>query len=86
MRGCLYIDLLFVPAAARGRGVGRSLMHQAEREAARRGCQVAWLSTYSFQVPGFYQRLGYRVFGALPASPLGHSLIFLTKTLVPDPG
>lgn len=85
-RDYLYIDLLFVPEAARGTGVGRSLMYQAEQEAVRRGCHAVWLSTYSFQAPGFYQKLGYRVFGELPAYPLGHSSIFLTKMLAPEAG
>ena len=83
-RDYLYIDLLFVPETARGSGIGRSLMHQAEQEAVRRGCHAVWLSTYSFQAPGFYQKLGYRVFGELPAYSLGHSSIFLRKTLVPE--
>ncbi len=82
-RDYLYIDLVFVPEAARGHGPGRSLMHQAEQEAVRRGCHAVWLSTYSFQAPDFYQKLGYHVFGELPDYPLGHSAIFLTKKLVP---
>ena len=84
IRGYLYVDLLFVPETLRGGSVGRSLMHQAEQEAVRRGCHAAWLSTYSFQAPGFYQKLGYQVFGELPDYPLGHSSIFLTKRLVPE--
>ena len=81
-RGYLFIELVFVPEAARGSGVGRSLMRRAEQEALRRGCHAVWLSTYSFQAPGFYRKLGYRVFGELPDYPLGHSSIFLTKRLV----
>ena len=83
-RGYMHVDLLFVPEAARGSGMGRSLMHRAEQEARRRGCHAAWLSTYSFQAPGFYQKLGYRVFGELPDYPPGHRSIFLTKALMPD--
>ncbi len=81
IRGYLHVDLLFVPENARGGGIGRALMQEAEREAVRRGCHAAWLSTYSFQAPGFYQKLGYRVFGELPDYPPGHRSIFLTKRL-----
>ena len=81
-RGWLYVDLLFVPESLRASGIGRSLMQRAEREALGRGCHAAWLSTFSFQAPDFYQKLGYRVFGELPDYPLGHSSIFLTKRLV----
>ena len=84
IRGYLHVDLLFVPESFRGTNVGRALMHQAEQEAIRRGCHSAWVSTYSFQAPGFYQKLGYRAFGELPDYPLGYSSIFLTKRLVPE--
>ena len=39
-----------------------------------RDCRGAWLDTFSFQARGFYERLGYRLFG-------GHHRIILTKTL-----
>ena len=80
-RGYLYVGLLFVPECVRGNGVGRSLMQRAEQEAVRRGCHAVWLSTYSFQAPGFYQKLGYRVFGELPDYPRGSRSFFLTKFL-----
>ena len=82
-RSHLFIDLQFVPKAMRGRGIGRSLLQQAEQEASRRGCQAAWLATYSFQASGFYQKLGYRIFGELPELPPEKSSIFLTKILAP---
>ena len=40
-------------------------MNDAEREAIRRGCRGAWLDTYSFQARGFYERLGYTIFGTI---------------------
>jgi hypothetical protein len=43
-----------------------------------------WLDTYSFQARGFYERLGYTVFGTINDYPPGHSRFFLTKTLSPD--
>ena len=82
----IHVDFLFVPESLPGSGVGRDLMHQAEREAVRRDCHSAWLSTYSFQAPGFYRKLGYREFGELPDYPPGHSSVFLTKRLVPEAG
>ena len=56
------------------------LMNDAEREAIRRGCRGAWLDTYSFQARGFYERLGYTIFGTIDNYPPGHSRIFLKKT------
>ena len=62
--GWLLIELLFVPVELRGVGLGADLMQRAEKEAARRGCTGAWLDTFSFQVRGFYERLGYSTFGS----------------------
>ncbi|HKD31295.1 MAG TPA: GNAT family N-acetyltransferase [Xanthobacteraceae bacterium] len=77
----LWIDLLFVPESVRGLGIGRKLITQAEAEAMRRGCRAAALDTFSFQARGFYERLGYSVFGVLNDCPPGHSRFYLTKQL-----
>lgn len=79
----LHIDILSVAAHLRGRGYGRQLMEKAEALARERGCAGVWVDTYSFQLPGFYQRLGYRVFGTLPSYPGAEQRVFLMKTLSP---
>ena len=81
MFGHLHVDLLFVPEALRRGGLGRQLMARAEDEARRRGCHGAWLDTYSFQARGFYERIGYEVFGVIEDFPPGHSRFFLKKAL-----
>ena len=78
----LHVDLLFVPETLRGFGLGRQMLLRAEQEAKTRGCRGAWLDTYSFQARGFYERLGYAVFGTLDDYPPGHSRIFLHKAFV----
>jgi GNAT superfamily N-acetyltransferase len=78
----LHVDLLFVPEELRGTGLGRKMLLQAEREAITRGCRGAWLDTYSFQARGFYERLGYTVFGILNDYPPGQHRVFLHKELV----
>jgi predicted acetyltransferase/ribosomal protein S18 acetylase RimI-like enzyme len=75
----LYVNLLFVPESMRRGGVGRKLMMEAEAEAIRRGCHAAVLDTFSFQARGFYEKLGYSVFGTLHDYPPGHSRFYLTK-------
>ena len=77
----LHVDLLFVPESMRGLGIGRKLMTQAEAEAVRRGCHAVSLNTFSFQARGFYERLGYSVFGTLDDCPPGHRRFYLTKLL-----
>jgi GNAT superfamily N-acetyltransferase len=72
--------MLVVPEQARGRGLGRRLMQTAEAEARRRGCAHAWVDT-QFGAVGFYERLGYSVFGHLPDFPRGFDRSFLRKAL-----
>lgn len=78
--GWLYTQMLVVPEQARGRGLGRRLMHTAEAEARRRGCAHAWVDT-QFGAVGFYEHLGYSVFGRLPDFPRGFDRSFLRKAL-----
>jgi GNAT superfamily N-acetyltransferase len=78
------VELLFVPKEYRGAGLGTELMRLAEEEARRRGCRGAWLDTFSFQARGFYERLGYSVFGTIGDHPPGHSRFFMKKALA-DP-
>ena len=78
--GWLYTQLLAVPEAARGQGWGRQLMLAAEAEARARGCHAAWVDTI-FGARGFYERLGYAVFGELPDHPRGFTRSFLHKAL-----
>ena len=77
--GLMFVDLVWLPQSLRGSGLGTRMMQTAEAEAIRRGCRAGVLYTISFQAPGFYQRLGWRVFGEIPCDPPGTSRVFLTK-------
>ena len=77
----LHVDLLFVPEELRGSGIGSQIMRDAEAEARRRECRGVWLDTYSFQARGFYERLGYSVFGMIEDYLPGHTRFFLKKAL-----
>lgn len=81
--GWLHIRILSVPANRRQLGIGRELMDRAEAIARHRGCQASWVDTFSFQAPGFYEKLGYRRFGDLPDYPPGYDRLFYWKRLVP---
>ena len=76
-----YIELLWLSARARGAGLGSKLIKDAERRARRRGSRLIHLNTYSFQAPGFYEKLGYRRFGGMSGSPKGESRHFYVKRL-----
>jgi GNAT superfamily N-acetyltransferase len=77
--GLMFIDLVYLPEALRGQDLGTRMMALAEGEARRRSCPAGVLYTINFQAPGFYQRLGWRVFGEIPCDPPGTSRFFLTK-------
>ncbi len=77
----LYVDQFWLSEGERGKGRGRELLLAAEREAHRRGARKVQLSSWSFQAPEFYKKLGYREFGRLEGHPGGHSDVFLTKAL-----
>jgi GNAT superfamily N-acetyltransferase len=79
--GTMFLDLVYLPESLRGRDVGTRMMELAEAEGRRRGCRSGVLFTISFQAPGFYQRLGWTVFGEVPCDPPGTSRVFLTKSL-----
>lgn len=75
----LVIELLFVPEALRGTGVGTALLARAEELARQRDCIGAWLDTFSFQARGFYERLGYQLAGTIPDHPRGGARYFMIK-------
>jgi GNAT superfamily N-acetyltransferase len=77
----LFVELLFVPEAMRGTGLGTRLMLQAEEVALARGCRGMWLDTFSFQARGFYEKLGFSVFGELKDRPRGGSQFWLQKRI-----
>jgi GNAT superfamily N-acetyltransferase len=79
--GWLSAELFFLPANLRGLGLGTEVMQRAEDEARRRGCHSAWLDTFGFQAKGFYERLGYTVYGKLDSYPTGFTRYFMQKAL-----
>jgi GNAT superfamily N-acetyltransferase len=79
--GWLQVTQLWVADAIRGEGHGAALMRYAEAEAVNRGCHHALLDTFDFQARGFYERLGYVVFGEVRDFPRGHTRFFMRKVL-----
>lgn len=77
----LYIQMLVVPEAARGQGLGTQLVQRAEDLARERDCLGVWVDT-QFGARRFYELLGYTAFGELPDYPPGFSRTFLFKRLV----
>lgn len=81
--GCCVVAHLWVHELHRGLGLGRELLHAAEIEAVRRGCEQVVLSTHTFQAPVFYERLGYKRQAVLHGQPKGHANATYVKHVGP---
>jgi GNAT superfamily N-acetyltransferase len=54
------IGLTWVRETSRGGGLGAQLLAEFETEARSRGCAHVFVTSFTFQAPGFYERHGYR--------------------------
>lgn len=77
----LFVELLAIPEAHRGSGYGKKLIDRAEGIARVNGCIGLWLDTYEFQARGFYEKLGFTLFGTLEDHSIGQRRFFLQKRL-----
>lgn len=77
----MFIKYLVVPESERGKGTGSTMMKQAEDRARELGLFGIWVDTFSFQAPGFYEKLGFEKFGAIENFPRGQASLHLKKIL-----
>ena len=73
------INIVWIHANHRGKGIGQKLMQIAEVEAIKRGCLIAQLDTLDFQAPSFYQKLGFTIIGTVPKFPGSPERYFMMK-------
>lgn len=78
----LYIDVIWVDANYRKRGIGQYLIEVAEQKAIKKRIKRARLYTFDFQALSFYKKLGYTVYGELEDFPEGHTAYYLKKVLI----
>jgi len=69
--GCCELQQLWVAPSHRRRGLGGRLVRAFEAAAIARGCDTAYLETFSFQAPSLYRSLGYRAAHELACFPHG---------------
>ncbi|MBP9670635.1 GNAT family N-acetyltransferase, partial [Candidatus Woesebacteria bacterium] len=67
------IATLWVDEKARGQGLGQKLMEMAEAEGKKRGATLAYTNTFTWQAPGFYEKIGYQLYGKLDDFPVGNT-------------
>lgn len=69
---------------ARGTGVGGRLLEAFEATARERGCAHVFVTSFTFQAPGFYERHGYRELARWQDVPVpGAADVHLRKELAP---
>lgn len=75
----LLIHQLWLDESLRGKGMGRELMLKAHAEGLKRGATKALLDTNDWQAPGFYEKLGYTVFGTHTYNKGRYTTFFMIK-------
>ena len=77
----VFITELYITDEYRGRNIGTELIRMAENFAKKNQCDGIKTETWDFQAKGFYEKMGFSVFGTLPDHPVGAIDYFLKKKL-----
>ncbi|MNH95160.1 Acetyltransferase (GNAT) family protein [compost metagenome] len=75
------IDILWVEEKNRQQGLGKRLLHEAEKIAKLKECALIKLNTFSFQAPEFYEKYGYKEIAVIENAPLGSNHYYFVKDL-----
>lgn len=77
---CLSVDMLWMETKFRKKGYASQLMQVLENAAHNLGSRLSIVDTFDFQALGFYQKIGYDVFGVLDDCPCpGNKRYYLRK-------
>jgi len=79
--GVMWLEVLWVHSAHRGRGLASWLVLEAERIAHGSGCVGAGTWTFDWQGAEFYPRIGYELNGIYDGYPRGMTEHVLSKRL-----
>lgn len=77
----LHLDWLWVDEALRGKGWGRQILEEFERQGKQRGGRWCLLDTLEFQARPFYEQHGYQAVWEQQQYPLSGCRTYMTKTL-----
>lgn len=79
----LSIESLWLDVTLRGQGLGAQMVEMVEQIARMAGCTLMHVDTMSFQARGFYEKLGFVVFGTLLGYAGGFERYYMHKPLAP---
>ena len=76
---CSEQQQLWVAESHRDQGIASRLLRQFEERAQTRGCDTYYLTTLSFQAPGFYRKHGYSTATEISGYPQGITKHLMVK-------
>jgi len=75
----LIFDYIWIEKRFRGQGLGKLLMLEMERIARESGCIASQAYHFSFQAPGFFEKMGYKILGISNGYPPPTTELYLIK-------
>ncbi len=81
MTRVMHLEVFWIAEEYRKLGYGKELVLEAERIGHAKGCITTQTMSFSFQAPGFYQKIGYAVLGIYDGFPDGITEYVLIKSL-----
>lgn len=84
MGNWIHIELFYIDEKFRGKDIGTQLIQKVENYAANENYVGMHLNTWDWQAKGFYEKMGFAVFGKLENHPFGSTRYYLKKELVKD--
>jgi ribosomal protein S18 acetylase RimI-like enzyme len=79
--GTSELKQMWIDEAYRGHGCARALLNAFVAEACSRGVRRIWVTSYDFQAPGLYEKVGFKRMAEFEGWPEGHINVVLCKTL-----
>lgn len=76
-----FLDMLYIDEEYRKRKIGTSLINELENFAQKKKLVGIRTDTWDFQAKGFYEKMGFTLFGELKDCPLGTINYFFEKKL-----
>lgn len=79
-----FLDMLYIDEEYRKRNIRTSLINELENFARKEKLTGIRTDTWDFQAKGFYEKMGFKLFGKLKDCPLGTINYFFEKKLYRD--
>lgn len=81
MQNWARIDVFFIEEAYRRSGIGMQLIKKVEEFATKNHCTGIITDTWDFQAKGFYEKMGFSLYGTLKDHPIGTIVYCYEKKL-----